>query len=228
MTFLDQQKLTYHQLAATVEPVEVTLPYPRPGRPPKGATRPTAIHYRLVVTVACDWEGYRAACQTHGKFILITSLRDDQAHPARDILAEYKEQHTAERAFRFIKDPTWVGAFCLKKPERIAAFAYVLLMAAMVYTLLERQVRQSLQSPDARPVIGLNNRPTKQPTAYAVKTVLTPILVIAIFVVGQWSFHPSQPLTENQKYVLALAGFSESIYYWQGKLKPGNYHSASP
>ena len=226
--FLERQKLTYHQLEATVEAVTVTLPYPKPGRPPKGATRPTALRYRLIVTVTCDWQAYRAACQTHGKFILITSLRDCQAYPARDILAEYKEQYTAERAFRFIKDPTWVGAFCLKKPERIAAFAYVLLMAAMVYTLLERQVRQSLQPAAIEPIVGLNNRPTKQPTAYAIKTILTPILVVALFLDGQWSFRPSRPLTENQKRVLALAGFSEDIYYWQGEFKSEKYHSAPP
>jgi transposase len=226
--WLDQQKLTYHQLAATVEAVEVTLPYPKPGRPPKGATRPTAIYYRLVVTVLCDWQGHRAACQTHGKFILITSLRDRQAYPARAILAEYKEQYTAERAFRFIKDPTWVGAFCLKKPQRIVAFAYVLLMAAMVYTLMERQVRRSLQPADIGPIIGLNNRPTKQPTAYAIKTILTPILVIASFLNGLWSFRPSRPLTHNQKRTLALAGFSERIYYWQGDFISRYYHSVPP
>ena len=231
-TFLARKKLRYHQVTSIVEPEEVELPYSRPGRPPKGATRPTAIRYRLRLTPICDLATFRQACQSHGKFVLITSLRDRQRRPARDILAEYKEQHTAERAFRFIKDPTWVGAFCLKKPERIVAFAYVLLMAAMLYTLLERQVRQRLQMPDEKPVLGLDNRPTKQPTAYAIKTILAPILIIAVLSNGQWSFRPSQPLNPNQRRVLSLAGFDEQVYHWRGELSNGlraeNGHAASP
>lgn len=227
-TFLAKHKTRYHQLDATVEPIEVELPYPQSGRPAKGAKRPTAIHYRLRPTITCDLAAYRHACRHHGKFILITSLRDRQRFPARAILAEYKEQHTAERAFRFIKDPTWVGAFCLKKPERIAAFAYILLIAAMVYTLWERQVRRALLPPQAKPLLGLDNRPTKQPTAYALKTILSPILVIAFFLAGQCFFRPAQPLTDNQKRALTLAGFGEHIYHWHGVLNADNYHSASP
>jgi transposase len=226
--FLAQHKRVYHQVGATIEAVEVELPYPQRGRPASGRSRPTARRYRLVVTVAADPAAYRAARRKEGKFVLITSLSHPQAYPARSILAEYKEQHTAERAFRFLKDPTWVGAFCLKKPERIVALAYILLMAAMVYTLLERQVRQRLQAPEERPLLGLNNQPTKQPTAYAIKTILTPILVIAVLGDGNWLFRPAQPLSENQKRVLLLAGPGEDAYQWQGELNPGNYHSASP
>ena len=226
--FVEQHPLTYHQVTATMESVEVTLPYPRPGRPKKGAVRPTAIRYQLVTTVTCDLEVYRQACRNHGKFVLIASLLDRQAYSARDILGEYKEQHTAERAISLFKDPTWVGSFCLKKPERIAAFAYVLLMATTVYTLLERQVRRELQEPDQEPIRGLNNRPTKRPTAYAVKTILTPIMIVAERVGEEWRFRPSQPLSENQKRILSLAGFGEEIYHWRGRLKIGNYHCSSP
>lgn len=45
------------------------------------------------------------------------------------------EKTGAERIFRFLQDPAWVGAICLKKPERIVALGYVMLMAVMVYTL---------------------------------------------------------------------------------------------
>jgi hypothetical protein len=68
----------------------------------------------------------------------------------------------------------------LKNPERIVAFGYILLMAAQVYTILERIVRKNLEKPDEGPVEGLNRQKTKKPTAYAIEYVLSAILVIRI------------------------------------------------
>ena len=48
-------------------------------------------------------------------FVLITSLIDENVYPARFILEQYKGQYDVERIFRFIKNPAWVGSFCLKK-----------------------------------------------------------------------------------------------------------------
>lgn len=99
--------------------------------------------------------------------------------PTDRILEEYKGQQGTERIFRFI-DPTWVGAYCLKDLGRIVAFGYLILMAALVYALIERQVRRSLENPKEPPIEGLNKIKTKKPTSYAIKVILTPILVARI------------------------------------------------
>ena len=85
-----------------------------------------------------------------------------------------------ENVFKFIKDPALVGAYCSKNPERIVAFGYILLMAAQVYTILERVVRKNLENPDEEPVEGLNRQKTKKPTAYAIEYVLSAILVMRV------------------------------------------------
>ncbi len=202
----------YHHLQGEVESYEQALPYPRRGRPRAGAVPPTATWYRLRVALVPDGAAQQRARDRCGLFVLITSLLDRERYPARFLLDTYKGQHRAEQALRFIKSPAWVGAYCLKKPERVAALGYVVLLAAIVYTLLERQVRRALAQPGQPPVRGLNNQPTQRPTAYAIQVILSPILVLQEVVNGHARFRLNRPLSENQRRVLQLAGFSEAIY----------------
>ncbi|MDA8205304.1 MAG: hypothetical protein M0Z36_04485 [Thermaerobacter sp.] len=46
-------------------------------------------------------------------------------------MREYQEQTSVERHFHFVKDRLFVGALFLKKPERIEALGYVLLLACL-------------------------------------------------------------------------------------------------
>lgn len=103
----------------------------------------------------------------------------DRVRSRSQILERYEGQGKVERIFRFIKHPAWLGAFCLKRPERIAALGYVLLLAAWVYVLGERRVRDALSVPDAEPIEGLNRQKTTRPTSYALRSVLTPIMVLS-------------------------------------------------
>jgi len=206
----------YYQLQGTVESYEQRLRRPRPGRPRAGEVPPTATGYRLRLGLVPDEAAQQRARERCGLFVLITSLLDRQQYPARHLLDTYKGQSTAEQALRFIKSPAWVGAFCLKKPERVAAFGYVVLLAAIVYTLLERQVRRALAEPSQPPVRGLDNKPTRRPTAYAIQVILSAILVLREVVDGHLRFRLNRPLSENQRRVLQLAGFSEAIYHRVG------------
>jgi transposase len=207
---------SYHQLQGEIESFEQRLPRPRRGRPRAGEVPLTATYYRIRLALVPDEAAQQKAHERCGLFVLITSLLDRRQYPARHLLDTYKGQHTAEQAMRFIKSPAWVGAFCLKKPHRVAAFGYVVLLAAIVYTLLERQVRQALTQPDQPPLLGLNNIPTRRPTAYAIQVILSPILVLQEVMDGQSRFRLNRSLSENQRRVLELAGFSEAIYHSVG------------
>jgi len=178
--------------------------------------------------VTADPERIAAARERCGLFVLITTLLDQAAYPPATLLAEYKEQHLAERMHSFLKDPLAVGAFCLKKPERVIALGYVLLIAAMVHTLLERQVRQALANVEQTPIEGLDHRPTRRPTTWAIFTALKAILILAQRTGDIWRFAPAQPLTANQQRILTLAGFGPDIYTWQGQLAPENLGLAAP
>jgi len=153
---------------------------------------------------------------------------DDTTCPAATILAEYKEQHLPERMNSFLKSPIAIGAFCLKKPERIIALGYVLLMAAMLHTLLQRQVRKALETATEPPVQGLDQRLIRRPTTWAIFTILSAILIIAQRTGDTWHFRPARPLSNNRCRVLTLAGFGPEIYSWQGRLVPENLGLPAP
>lgn len=217
---LQELRPKYHRLSGEVVAEEKRLKRPRPGRPRQGEEPPTVTRYRWDVRIERDEEAYQQARNRCGMFVLLTDLRDPVVSPAVAVLSEYKGQQGAERIFRFLKDPAWVGAICLKKPGRIVALGYVMLMAAMVYTLLERQVRKALEPEEVAPIEGLNRRKTKQPTAYALQTALSTILVIAEIEEGHQRYRPGRPLSVNQRRILELTGFSESIYHWEGSIPP--------
>lgn len=60
-------------------------------------------------------------------------------------------------------------------------------------------------------------------TSYAIKTVMSPILVVEVE--GRW--YPGRPLNENQQRVLRLAGFDEGIYRY-GAFSGGRQNSRDP
>ena len=225
--FEKTHSLRYHQVVCNATPCIEYLPR-RPGRPRKGEVRPTITRYQLHGDLQPNTEAIEAARARCGLFILITSLMDAAAYPTATILAEYKEQHLPERMNKFLKSPIAIGAFCLKRPERIIALGYVLLMAAMIYTLLERQVRNALEQATEPPVLGLDRRPTRRPTTWAIFTALSAILIVAQRTGDTWHFRPSRPLSHNQCRILTLAGFGPEIYSWQGRLALENLGLPAP
>ena len=81
------------------------------------------------------------------------------------MLQTYKEQHSVERGFRFIKDPNIVASsFFVKKPERVAALLFVMTTCLLVYSALEYRIRQSLQK-ENKSVPDQKGKPTQSPTA---------------------------------------------------------------
>ena len=82
-------------------------------------------------------------------------------YDAAALLREYKGQTSVEQRFHFLKDPAFVDAVFLKKPERIEALGFVMLLALLVFRCIERRVRQS---PEPLPTTyrGAVRRPTGQ------------------------------------------------------------------
>lgn len=121
----------------------VTRPAPRPRRGRPRADIPPAGVTTYHVTVAWgprDETAVRAELQRRSCFVLITSLPVARADAAA-LLREYKGQTSVEQRFHFLKDPMFVDAIFLKKPERIQALGYVMLLALLLFSVVERRVR---------------------------------------------------------------------------------------
>ena len=99
-----------------------------------------------------------------GRFILATNLLDEKKWTDDMILQEYKEQQTTERGFRFIKDPLFFASrVFLKNTKRIMALAMIMTLALMVYSLGQRQLRQSLKLTNSH-LPNQKGQPTARPT----------------------------------------------------------------
>ena len=211
-TYLEKHSPKLHIIDWKIEAKEEKVKRKKRGRPKKNETVKTHTNYYLSGSLKLDEDAYASKRELCGQYILITTLKDIEKYPARTILKRYKGQYYVERIFKFIKDPSWVGSFCLKKPERIAALGYVLFIAAIIYTLWERRVRMALNDHDVEPIAGLNRKKTKRPTAYALEVVLNPILVLSQRKGDNLRIWLPKPLSRNRQRVIELSGFDVGIY----------------
>jgi transposase len=119
--------------------------YGKRGRP-SAETSSRHVEYRIEGALASSLAYRQALLDTKSCFILATNELDTTALPASEVLAGYKKQSTAERSFRFLKDPRFLAAsLYLKKPERIMALLMVMTICLLVYAALEYRIRQALQ-----------------------------------------------------------------------------------
>ena len=84
-----------------------------------------------------------------GCFVLVSNVPMPKEHEggydSLAILQAYKEQHGMERNFGFLKDPAIVNSLFLDTPERIEALGLILLTALLLWRLMERTMRQSIE-----------------------------------------------------------------------------------
>jgi transposase len=202
----------FHQIDWKIEVKKEKMKRKKRGRPKKNETIRFQTNYYLSGSLRLDDDAYVTERELCGQYVLITSLKDSKKEPAKTILEKYKGQYYVERIFKFIKDPSWVGSFCLNKPERIAALGYVLFIAAIIYTLWERRVRMALDNEDIEPIDGLNRQKTKRPTSYALEVVLNQILVLSQQTGEKLRIWLPKPLSRNVQRVIELSGFDVDIY----------------
>jgi hypothetical protein len=78
-----------------------------------------------------------------GCFVLLTNLHPDgeRAYSAEQVLRSYKQQYGIEQNFGFLKDEAIVNSIFLKTPARIETLGLILLLALLVWRLIEQQMR---------------------------------------------------------------------------------------
>ena len=151
----------------------VTDRRPRRGRPRKDELAPTRTVYHAAGQLgAPDPERLQAERERRSCFVLITDLKDALRYDARRLLREYRDQVAVETRFRFLKNPIWVDAMFVHRRDRFEALAYVLVIACLVYTIIERRARCTLRA--AGEILHiLGKRMTSRPTAQSLLEMFT-------------------------------------------------------
>lgn len=132
-----------HPMSFVIREEQVRDKRPTRGRPKKGDQPTYHTDYRVDATIGDPRADLvEKERQRRSAFVLITTIGRDRM-AARALLQEYKQQGSIERRFAFMKDREIVDSFFLKKPERVEALGYVLLMVVLLFSVLERRVRQA-------------------------------------------------------------------------------------
>src|SRR5262252_1322912 len=169
-------RAAYHGIEVTVEERPV---YGR-GRPSTQKPRPIkAMRYNLFINDTTTTERITRLEEEAGCFVLLTNVptAGDMAHSARDLLTVYKDQHGTEQNYGFLKDPVIVNSLFLKKPERIEALGLILLLALLLWRLMERTMRQHVDT--TRTLLpGWDKKTTARPTAFMMITKFAGVIVL--------------------------------------------------
>ncbi|WP_438267616.1 IS1634 family transposase [Halovenus salina] len=133
-----------------------------PGRPPKDWD-PYKTVYKVAVTVQRDEQVIKTRKEHKSCFVLVTTLTDTEEWTGEEILELYKDQQTVERRFPVLKDPKRVGPVFLNRPDRVEALGYVLILALLIYSLIEQRARRALATAE-EPMKLAGGPKTRRPT----------------------------------------------------------------
>ena len=197
-----------YTIAGDVQAEEAILKRCRPGRPRKDEPLRAKTIFRARASVGDLKEREYAELKLRAScFVLITNMLDEEEHPAEKALRDYKEQTAVELQFKAIKEPEFVGAMFVKKPERLEALAYVVLLAAMVRAIIQRRARRYAEIENEElPIPG--KRMTKRPTA---RMILDSFDAVVVVILPDGSRMLSESKLFPHKMFRAL-GVSPSVY----------------
>ena len=193
-----------------------------PGRPPKNGPPPTKIKYEVLREIDEDSAAVERLKAEAGCFALLSNVpkndeeasadesasADEDALTGEELLKVYKGQYGVESGFAFLKDPLVVNDIFLKKPSRIDALGMILVIALLVWRLMERSLRAWVEN-TGKTLPGLDRKRTSRPTTFMITTMMRGVKILMtkekrrILVRGP---------TERQKELLKALGLDQSAY----------------
>jgi transposase len=206
---LRELSLHSHHLTYTIGAAWVADKRPTRGRPPKETPHPQRQVWRVTWQVLEATEVIMARTRRDSRFVLATNVLVAEHLSDADLLRAYKGQPAAELSFKWAKNPAAIAPIFLKTPTRIAALGCVYLIALLMYTLVERQVRHRLA--ERRETLPDRPAPSQRPTARTVFQLMRNVAVVTLVWAGQRHRHVTA-LSPVQVHVISLLGYEEAIY----------------
>lgn len=183
-----------------------------PGRPGRHTryVRHTTTVYEPAVTL--DTERIQASAVADGIFPLITNIPAEQLS-ALDLLTTYKYQAFVEKRHEQLKTAAEVMPVNYKTPERIEAFLFLYFIAITLHALLEREVREAMNTRGLRSIpIYPEERACRAPTADKLLGLFDGVRRHRLFSNGQPIQMFWDTLTDVQRLVLDLLGIPTAAY----------------
>ena len=178
------------------------------GRPPKnGERKVSSVRYTITAHIEEKAEQITQKRDEAGCFVLLTNvpIQGKMAETGEELLKAYKEQNGIERNFSFLKDPLIVNDLFLKKPERIEVLGAVLLIALMIWNLIEHNLRQYITENETT-LPGWDKKKTRRPTAFMMSTKFMGLTLVRVAGVCRFT----SLLTDTQHRYLTALRLSEN------------------
>ncbi len=135
----------------------------RPRRPRKDAP-PDHVEWQILTILTVDAAAVAQEARRKAAFVVATNLLDAARLSDHELIRTYKEQHSVERGFAFLKDPLFLASSVfVKKPVRIVALSLVMVLCLLVYRLAEHRLRERLAA-TRQTVPNQLKQPTDRPT----------------------------------------------------------------
>ena len=199
-----KKKTNYWNITGSMEAIEIHAP----GRAPKAGSRKiVATKYKLRLAPDENTSHHAEKIKMAGCFVMISNIPKDKM-PAREVLKTYKEQYGVEQNFSFLKEPLIANDTFLKKPSRIDALTFILLVSLMIWNLIQRELRNSAEVRKGE-LQDLNKRPTSRPTGYLMMSQLSGIIILKY---GNQRLLPRDGIKQQGLKYLKAMGFDEKIY----------------
>jgi transposase len=186
--------------------------YQQRGRPHKEATPDQTVWY-LVPKLEVDQHEVAVLASKKAAFIVATNILDVQHLSHEQVISTYKEQGGVERGFRFLKDPLFLASsIFVKKPERVMALSFVMVLCLLVYRLAEHLLRRQLEATE-QTIPNQVNKPTNRPTMRWIFQCFEGIDLLHIRSGSRWHTQVLGLRTLHQQ-VLRLLGPVYSQFYF--------------
>lgn len=196
----------YHNLIGEIR----ELPVYAKGRPKAdGSRKIVGRTYRFFVEVELREHDLERVHKEAGCFVLISNepFESEGGMSSLELLRLYKDQHSIEQNFGFLKDPLIVNALFLKSPKRIEALGLILVLALLVWRLMERTMRLSLRESGSK-VTGWDKKLTSRPTSFMMTTKFPSVIVFRLH--GRRRL--GNPLKTVQEEYLRILGLPSDVF----------------
>jgi transposase len=199
-----KKTLKFHQLKDLT--IVTEKHYLKAGRPsPK---TPFERRYYIRASLLRDQTAVDQEQSRSGRFILASNVLDPKRYSNDQLLREYKAQQSAERGFRFLKDPLFfTPSVFLNSPSRIAALALIMALSLLVYTLGQRLLRKNLASQETT----IRHQTGKQTSSPTLRWVFQMFQAVHLIVLAGHK-HISNLTQERQRILRFLCPSCQKYY----------------
>lgn len=204
-----EKGLRYHRL----EHVRLTPhhTYAKKGRPGKHNPIQKTC-WQIQAQPGADQHKKQTQQQHNACFVLTRSLEWAEPLTDQDMLAAYKQQHSAEQGFRFLKEPVFfVSSLFVSKPSRIQGLLMVMTLALLVYSIAQRRLRKELKA-TGQTIPNQIHQPTDRPTLRWVFQLLEGINRVVLYLEDRVQVI-FEGLTDLRRKILKLFGLTVCRIY---------------